>query len=61
MVEIDTRWTGQTWLGLLSALLNVSPGRTSDDWRMHPRWVAHLRHAVGLRRAEIEALVRSGS
>lgn len=57
-VVIDTRWTGKVWLGLAAAVLNASPGRTSDDWRAHPRWPAHLRRSLGVRSAEIELLAR---
>jgi hypothetical protein len=57
-VVIDTRWTGKLWLGFAAAVLNVSPGRTSDDWRTHPRWPAHLRRSLGVHSAEIELLAR---
>ena len=55
-LAIDARWSGRIWLGLAAALLNLSPNRTSEDWRSHPRWIAHLRQAVSLRAAEIERL-----
>jgi len=57
-VVIDTRWTGKLWLGFAAAVLNASPGRTSADWRTHPRWPAHLRRSLGVHSAEIELLAR---
>ncbi len=60
-LAIDTRWSGRIWLGLPAALMNLSPDRSGGDWRTHPGWIAHLRHAVSLRAAEIEALARQGT
>jgi antitoxin (DNA-binding transcriptional repressor) of toxin-antitoxin stability system len=50
---VTTRADGKVWLGLAAAVLNASPGRTSDDWRTQfaPRSPAAL---ARVRSAEIE-------
>jgi len=57
-VEVEARWTGATTLGWVSALLNLSPGRTGGDVRTNPRSIEHFRVLMALRAAEIEALAR---
>jgi len=59
-VLIDTRWSGSSWFGLAAAPLNALPGRTSEDWRNQPRWIAHVRREVRLRSAELAVLARRG-
>lgn len=59
-IVIDTRWSGRVWFGLVAAPLNVSPGRTSEDWRRQPRWLAHVRRELGSRSSELEALALRG-
>jgi hypothetical protein len=59
-IEIDARWSGSTWLGLASALLNASPGRTGDDVRDDPRYAEYFARKLGERQAEIESLAQRG-
>jgi len=57
-VAIETRWTGPTTLGWVSALLNLSPNRTAGPVTTHPRTTLHFAVLLADQAEAIEALVR---
>jgi hypothetical protein len=57
-VAIDYRWSGNTWLGWLSALANLAPRRGGGDVYADPVFAEHVAATIAPHAAEIEALAR---
>lgn len=60
-VLLETRWRGRVWFGLVAPLLNIAPGRTSEDWRTQSRWIEHLRSELARNRAALEPLTSAAA
>jgi hypothetical protein len=55
-IEIDYRWSGNTWLGWLSALANLAPRRSGGDPYADPVFGEHVAATIAPHADAIEAL-----
>lgn len=58
-VEIDYRWSGDTWLGWASALVNLLPRRSGGDPYGEPGYAEYVAASVAAHAEAIEALAAS--